>query len=112
MSFTDPASFDAYIDDAIRHVESYLPCIVEPVVSSRSAYEQFIKGVKTFEPSQHSAWLWFNLIAHSVRNNMRFVVSIDIGEDHPQYSFVDFMRKYSPHVVAVVLGLATMHAEF
>jgi hypothetical protein len=111
ISFTDPAAFDEYVQDIIRSIERYFPCMIEPVGSGNLAHQRFLRDVGQFR-SGHSAWLWLNLIVNAVQAKMSFTVTSDAPPDHHQFKYIRLLKNFPAETIAVGLGVATMRAEF
>lgn len=110
-SFADPSSFDAAIQDAVYRIEAYFGCFLEPIESSRNAYEHFLILIALFNQRHINHWLILNVIAHTVRLHMKFAFVAPSDEKH-EARYLKLIADYPSDVVGVVIAIAAMRAEF
>lgn len=71
----------------------------------------FLRSLYAVEAGEHTLELWLNLIAHAVRENMRFAVVPSIEAEQYPARHLKMLQEFPSEAVAVCLGLATMRAE-
>lgn len=109
--FVDPAFFDDAVQDVIHHIESYFPCVIEVIGSTRAAHVHFLKALDAVPLREHTMWLWLNLLVEAVKRKVVVSVESGVTKGHHQFQHIEILSKHSSQAVGVGLGVAAMRAE-
>jgi hypothetical protein len=107
VSFANPYTFDAYINDAAQHIERSFNVIIEPSTSTRDCYEAFLRGITKVPKTELTLWRWIEVVVNAVAIHVQF----GVGWQGGMPADLEFINVHPAYSVAVILGLATMRAE-